>query len=242
MYGFFSSASAIKAAIRMTGVLCPPLQSRVTRQVFGDEPRRASPLFVDGHHGTGQHVQHREGEGHEQGEHAGQHQPVPRQHIDEADHDLRGGKYDAAQNDGQLLTSLLGEFVYQRVHQQRPGDGDGQDQHGVRLRKTHQRGHIVHDARLKERHARALERADDQRADIAEGAAGHKEERADGVGVHPHRPSLCRLLSEPAAISGSVTASMMCPTALIMPMMVSTPSTSRPCGMRSGMPDALEGW
>ena len=56
------------------------------------------------------------------------------------------------------------------------------------------------------------------------------------------RPSLCRLLSEPAAISGSVTASMMWPTALIMPMMVSTPSTSRPCGMRSGMPDALEGW
>lgn len=52
MYGFFSSASAIKAAIRMTGVLCPPLQSRVTRQVFGDEPRRASPLFVDGHHGA----------------------------------------------------------------------------------------------------------------------------------------------------------------------------------------------
>ena len=51
MYGFFSSASAIKAAIRMTGVLCPP-QSRVTRQVFGDEPRRASPLFVDGHHGA----------------------------------------------------------------------------------------------------------------------------------------------------------------------------------------------
>lgn len=43
----------------MTGVLCPP-QSRVTRQVFGDEPRRASPLFVDGHHGAGQHVQHRE--------------------------------------------------------------------------------------------------------------------------------------------------------------------------------------
>ena len=100
-----------------------------------------------------QHVQHREGEGHEQGKHAGQHQPVPRQHIAEADHDLRGGKYDAAQNDGQLLAPLLGEFVYQRVHQQRPGDGDSQDQHGVRLRKTHQRGHIVHDARLEERHA-----------------------------------------------------------------------------------------
>ena len=137
-----------------------------------------------------QHVQHREGEGHEQGKHAGQHQPVPRQHIAEADHDLCGGKYDAAQNDGQLLAPLLGEFVHQRVHQQRPGDGDGQDQHGVRLRKTHQRGHIVHDARLKERHACALERADDQRADIAEGAAGHKEERIDGVGVHPHRPVL----------------------------------------------------
>ena len=54
-------------------------------------------------------------------------------------------------------------------------------------------------------------------------------------------PSLWRLLSELAAISGSVTASMTWPMALIMPMIVRTPSTSRPCGMRLGMPDSFDG-
>ena len=55
-------------------------------------------------------------------------------------------------------------------------------------------------------------------------------------------PSLCLLLSEPAAMSGSVTASMIWPMALIVPMIVRMPSTIRPCGIRSGIPDALDGW
>ena len=54
-------------------------------------------------------------------------------------------------------------------------------------------------------------------------------------------PSLCLLLSEQAAMRGSVTASIMCPIAFISPIIVSTPRTIRPCGMRAGSPEALEG-
>lgn len=54
-------------------------------------------------------------------------------------------------------------------------------------------------------------------------------------------PFLFLLLSDPEAIKGSVTASMICPIALIMHIIVITPSIILACGIKSGSPDALEG-
>ena len=42
-------------------------------------------------------------------------------------------------------------------------------------------------------------------------------------------------------ISGSVTASIICPTALIKPITVRTPRTILPCGIRFGIPDSFDG-
>ena len=54
-------------------------------------------------------------------------------------------------------------------------------------------------------------------------------------------PFLFLLLSELAAIRGSVTASIICPTAFIRPITVSTPRMILPWGIRFGIPDSLDG-
>ena len=56
------------------------------------------------------------------------------------------------------------------------------------------------------------------------------------------RPFLLRLLSLRFATSGSVTASMIWPTALTKPIKVRMPSTTTPCVISVGMPDSFEGW